>query len=232
MNNNAMNNGTMNNEAVNAKASAILKARLPHHTEARHNFEKRTGNFFVASTIKDEATGEEKLTRKVVEDANIAEVCHEEMKQKRAAAFVLGYESKLATADEAIAKAEQLLAEAKAYRDTLGNEYTDAVAVVEACELPEKAERVTLTATVEAQKSEIERLKALLASAGIEAYPPTIPPYLAQKHPISGAFVVSGATVTRRPFSRPVRVAERTYKGTRGAIPRRTPKTPKNRALF
>jgi hypothetical protein len=161
-------NGAMN-EAINAKASAILKARLPHLTEARLNFEKRTGNFFVASTIVDEATGEEKLTRKVVEDASIAEVCHEEMKQKRAAAFVLGYESKLATADEAIAKAEQLLEEAKAYRDTLATEYADACVVVEACELPEKAERVTLAKQVEAQNDEIARLKALLAAAGIEA---------------------------------------------------------------
>lgn len=167
--NNAMNNGTMNAEATIAKASAILKARLPHLAEARLNFEKRTGNFFLASTIVDEATGEEKLTRKVVEDANIAEVCHEEMKQKRAAAFVLGYEGKLATADEAIAKAEQLLAEAKAYRDTLAADYADACAIVEATELPEKAERVTLAKQVEAQSDEIARLKALLAAAGIEA---------------------------------------------------------------
>lgn len=169
MNNNAMNNGTMNAEAINAKASAILKARLPHLAEARLNFEKRTGNFFLASTHIDEATGDEKLTRKVVEDVNIAEVCHEEMKQKRAAAFVLSYGDKVANAEAGIAKAEQLLAEAKAYRDTLANEYAEACATVEACELPEKAERVTLSATVEAQKSEIERLKALLASAGIEA---------------------------------------------------------------
>lgn len=168
MNNNTMNNGAMN-EAITAKASAILKARLPHLTEARLNFEKRTGNFFVASTIIDEATGEEKLTRKVVEDANIAEVCHEEMKQKRAGAFVLAYTDKVATADANIAKAEEALAEAKAHKEQLATEYADAVAVVEATELPEKAERVTLSATVEAQKSEIERLKALLASAGIEA---------------------------------------------------------------
>lgn len=166
---NTMSNGAMNAEAINAKASAILKARLPHLTEARLNFEKRTGNFFLASTIIDEATGDEKLTRKVVEDANIAEVCHEEMKQKRAGAFVLAYADKLATAGEAIAKAEQLLAEAKAYKEQLATEYAEACATVEATVLPEKAERVTLSATVEAQKSEIERLKALLASAGIEA---------------------------------------------------------------
>lgn len=168
MNNNAMNNGTMN-EAINAKASAILKARLPHLTEARLNFEKRTGNFFTASTIKDEATGEEKLTRKVVEDANIAEVCYEEMKQKRAAAFVLAYPATIENANKAIADAEAKLAEAKQYREEVEQAMANACEIVEATELPEKAERVTLSKTVEAQASEIERLKALLASAGIEA---------------------------------------------------------------
>lgn len=162
-----MNNGTM--EQTIAKASTILKARLPRLTEARLNFEKRTGNFFTASTIKDEATGEEKLTRKVVEDANIAEVCHEEMKQKRAAAFVLAYPATIENANKAIADAEQKLVEAKQYRDEVEEAMVNACGIVEACELPEKAERVTLSATVEAQKSEIERLKALLASAGIEA---------------------------------------------------------------
>ena len=167
MNNNAMNNGTM--EQTTAKASAILKARLPHLTEARLNFEKRTGNFFVASTIKDEATGEEKLTRKVVEDANIAEVCYEEMKQKRAAAFVLAYPVTIKNANKAIADAEKKLAEAKQYRDEVEEAMANACGIVEATELPEKAERVTLSKQVEAQASEIERLKALLASAGIEA---------------------------------------------------------------
>lgn len=167
MNNNAMNNGTM--EQTIAKASAILKARLPHLTEARLNFEKRTGNFFTASTIKDEATGEEKLTRKVVEDANIAEVCHEEMKQKRAAAFVLAYPATIESADKAIADAEKKLAEAQQYRAEVEEAMANACGIVEATELPEKAERVTLAKQVESQANEIERLRALLASAGIEA---------------------------------------------------------------
>jgi hypothetical protein len=161
-------NGTIN-EAITAKASAVLKARLPHLAEARLNFEKRTGNFFLASTIVDDATGEEKLSRKVVEDADIAEVCYEEMKQKRASAFVLAYASKVETADAVIADAEAKLAEAKAYRAELDETLADAVATVEAVVLPEKAERVTLAKQVEAQNDEIARLKALLLAAGIEA---------------------------------------------------------------
>lgn len=163
-----MNNGTMNHEALDAKAHAVLKARMPHLSEHSLNFEKRTGNFFTASVVEQE-DGTAKLTRKVVEDANIAAECYEEMKQKRAAALVLSYEAKRNTACKAIEEAAHLLAECEENLQTLNADYAEAVAIVEALELPEKAERVTLTAKVEAQSAEIERLKALLASAGIEA---------------------------------------------------------------
>ena len=162
-----MNNGAVN-EVINAKAHAILKARLPHLSAQNLNFEKRTGNFFVASMQTTE-DGEQKLTRKVIEDANIAQECYEEMKQKRAAAFVLAYEGKIESAAAAIADAEQKLADAKAYRAELDLAFADATATVEACVLPEKAERVTLAKQVESQANEIERLKQLLLAAGIEA---------------------------------------------------------------
>jgi hypothetical protein len=164
---NTMNNGAIN-EGTIAKAHAILKARFPHLSAENLNFEKRTGNFFVATMATDE-NGDEKMSRKVVEDANIPQECHEEMNYKRAAAFVLAYDAKAASADAVIAECEKKLADAKAYRDELFNTLAQSETIVNACALPEKAERVTLAKQVESQAAEIERLKALLAASGIEA---------------------------------------------------------------
>lgn len=156
------------NETIAEKAQAVLKARLPHLTEARLNFEKRTGNFFTASTIVD-GDGVEKMTRKVVADDDIAQCCHEEMKQKRAAALLLSYADKRAALTAEADKIQETLAQVYDHIDALDTEVTEAIAVVDACTLPERAERVTLAKQVEAQTAEIERLKALLAAAGVEA---------------------------------------------------------------
>lgn len=171
---NATNVAQANNEnahvsganAVFEKAQSVLRARLPHLTENALNFEKRTGNFFKATTEVD-ADGVEKVRRLVVEDATIPTECADEMKAKRAAAFVVSFDAAIEKADKAIADAEKALAEANAYREQLLTDYDAAVDVVIDTELPEKAQRVTLAAKVESQQSEIEKLRAMLLAAGI-----------------------------------------------------------------
>lgn len=165
-----------------AKAAAILRTRLPELTAAALNFEKRTGNFFTATT---EQTDEgEKVRRLVQTDEDILKRAQNpdalaaEMQLKRHAAAVLSHDADATKAAENVAKAEAALAEAKAEAEAIETNYADALAAVMAYELPEKpaAERVTLKATVARQAdelaaaaAELERLKALLASAGIEA---------------------------------------------------------------
>lgn len=164
------NNESVHHAGVNAvieKAQSVLRARLPHLTENALNFEKRTGNFFKATTEID-ADGVEKVRRLVVEDATIPTECAEEMKAKRAAAFVVSFDSALEKADKAIVDAEKALAEANEYRAQLLADYDAAADVVIATELPEKAQRVTLAAKVESQQSEIEKLRAMLLAAGID----------------------------------------------------------------
>lgn len=177
MKNETMSNGA--NEQVNEqtavtiseqtaeKASAILRARLPKLSAENLNFEKRTGNFFKASMMTDE-NGDEKLRRLVVEDANINPECADEMQVKRAAAFVQQYEGKTEQADRAVKEAQQALKEAQEYRKQLDADLSDAVALVEGYELPEKDARTTKAETIAKQADEIARLKAMLAAAGIE----------------------------------------------------------------
>ena len=168
---NATNVAQTNTENVNnatiEKAQSVLRARLPHLTENALNFEKRTGNFFKAMVSTD-ADGVEKVRRLVVEDATIPTECADEMKVKRAAAFVVGYEFALEKAEKAIAEAEKALADANAYRDQLAADHVDACELVNGYALPEKAQRVTLAAKVESQQSEIEKLRAMLLAAGID----------------------------------------------------------------
>lgn len=153
--------------AVIEKAQSVLRARLPHLTENALNFEKRTGNFFKATTEVD-ADGIEKVRRLVVEDSTIPAECAEEMKAKRASAFIVAFDATLEKADKAIADAEKALTEATEYRAQLLADYDTAADVVISTELPEKAQRVTLAAKVESQQSEIEKLRALLLAAGID----------------------------------------------------------------
>lgn len=152
--------------AVTEKAQSILRARLPHLMANALNFEKRTGNFFKA-TIEQTEDGE-KVRRLVVEDATIPTECIDEMKAKRAAAFVVSFNATLAKADKAIEDAGKALADANAYRSQLLADYETAADLVSDYVLPEKAARVTLAAKVESQQSEIEKLRALLLAAGID----------------------------------------------------------------
>lgn len=156
-----------NTENVMEKAAAILRARLPKLSASALNFEKRTGNFFKATTeVADDGT--EKVRRLVVADDTIPADCSEEVRAKRAAATVAGFEAAIEKADKAIAEAADALAAANTYKDELIAANAEAVAVVEGFELPEKAERQTLAKTVQSQADEIARLRAALAAAGIE----------------------------------------------------------------
>ena len=169
---NKINAQEINAQEINAtmeKANAILRARLPKLNEQNLNFEARTGNFFKASTYTNE-DGEEKLRRMVVEDSLIPTECADEMEIKRAAACVKFHASKVEKQQTVIDECKKALAEAKEYLATLNADHAKAVELVEAFELPEKEKtaRVTLTAKVEKQASEIDRLRAMLAAAGID----------------------------------------------------------------
>lgn len=172
---NAANAAQTNNEnahasganAVFEKAQSVLRARLPHLTENALNFEKRTGNFFKATTeVGDD--GVEKVRRLVVEDATIPTECAPEMEAKRAAAFVVSFDAAIAKADKAIEEAQKALEEATEYRNKLNADYETAADLVIGYVLPEKAQRVSLAAKVESQQSEIDKLRALLRAAGID----------------------------------------------------------------
>lgn len=154
-------------DTVLEKAQSVLRARLPHLTENSLNFEKRTGNFFKATTEVD-VDGIEKVRRLVVEDTTIPTECAPEMEVKRAAAFVVSFDSAIEKANKAIEEAEKALAEATEYRDKLVADLDTATNLVIGYELPEKAQRVTLAAKVESQQSEIEKLRAMLLAAGID----------------------------------------------------------------
>ena len=98
------------------KATAILRAKLPALGAANLNFEKRTGNFFRATLVKQE-DGTEKLVRGVVEDSEIPADCAAEIAAKRAAAFVQAEEKnreKIAAEDKARRDQEQSIANAQA----------------------------------------------------------------------------------------------------------------------
>lgn len=163
---NTTNVAPTNEQTIN-KAHAILRARLPYLTDNALNFEKRTGNFFKSSIVTDE-NGDEKVRRLVVEDSTIPTECADEMRAKRASAYVLGYEGALDKANKAIADAEKALADAIEYRDQLTADHAEACALVDGFELPEKAKRETLAVQVDKQKSEIDKLRAMLLAAGID----------------------------------------------------------------
>lgn len=147
------------------KAAAILRARLPHLSAANLNFEKRTGSFFVARI--ESTDGIEKVRREVIADADISETCADEMRAKRAAAFVRRFDAEAEKAETAIAEAREALAAAEAHKVAIFDRLAEAIQVCEGCELPEKAARETLAAKVEKQSDEIAKLRALLLAAGI-----------------------------------------------------------------
>lgn len=163
---------------VSDKAAAILRAKLPTVGELVLCFEKRTGNFVRRSILTNEngeqvnkcttLTDDEVMTEAAAKGLD-ASALTAEMTAKRAAATVQGYEAAKAKAAAKVEEAAKAVEAAKAEAAKLDDEYTAAAAIVEGFELPEKAERVTLKATVDKQAAEIERLLALLAAAGVEA---------------------------------------------------------------
>lgn len=175
MNNNANNNGQM---AVADKANAILRAKLENLTELHLSFEKRTGNFFKAYAAKNEQ-GEDILKRSVLLDSDIlsgagdkADAVEVEMNAKRAAATVANIDTDRAKAAAKVEEARAALKEAEENAEKVESDYNAAAAIVEGYELPEKAQRATLattTAALNTATAELERLRAILAAAGIEA---------------------------------------------------------------
>lgn len=170
--------------AVEQKAAAILRARLPLLMANGLNFEKRTGAFFRATmeTIKDDEgnakldeRGEkiEKMRRTVVEPEEIPAEVAEEVAAKRAAALIASAESKRETAAKAVEEAKNALAKATQKAADLDAEIEAAATIVEAFNLPEKAQRERVSAAMfkeQAEKAmnEAERLRNLLISMGID----------------------------------------------------------------
>ncbi|MBR2502075.1 MAG: hypothetical protein IKB68_06345 [Rikenellaceae bacterium] len=158
---------TATTNPTHEKAAAILRARFDPLTAHGLNFEKRTGSFFKAFTIKDEE-GKEVVKRLVVADEECPADAHESMRIKRASALVVAIEEKREKLAKAVADAEKALNDARANADTLEADYSEAVTLVDAFELPEKAQRLSLSAKVSAQASTIEKMRAALLAAGID----------------------------------------------------------------
>ena len=158
---------TATTNPTHEKATAILRARLDPLTAHGLNFEKRTGSFFKAFTTKDEE-GKEVVKRLVVADEECPADAHESMRIKRASALIVAIDDKREKLAKAVADAEKALNEARANAEALESDYTDAVALVENFELPEKAQRLNLSAKVSEQASTIEKMRAALLAAGID----------------------------------------------------------------
>ena len=156
------------------KATAILRAKLPALSAAALNFEKRTGNFFRATLVKQE-DGTERLVRGVVEDSEIPADCAAEIAAKRAAAFVQAEEKNRARLTEEVAKLEAELQARKEEAEQFDADVKAAKEVVISFELPKSTGRVSVSAQlaeveIKAAKmqSEAERLRQMLIAAGID----------------------------------------------------------------
>lgn len=156
------------------KATAILRAKLPALGAAALNFEKRTGNFFRATLVKQE-DGTEKLVRGVVEDSEISADCAAEIAAKRAAAFVQAEEKNREKIAAEIARLEAELQARKEEAEQFNADVEAAKEVVMSFELPKSAGRASISARlaeVESRaakmQSEAERLRQMLLAAGID----------------------------------------------------------------
>lgn len=156
------------------KATAILRAKLPALGAAALNFEKRTGNFFRATLVKQE-DGTEKLVRGVVEDSEIPADCAAEIAAKRAAAFVQAEEKNHEKIAAEIARLEAELQAKKEEAEQFDADVEAAKEVVMSFELPKSAGRASVSARlaeVESKaakmQSEAERLRQMLIAAGID----------------------------------------------------------------
>ena len=156
------------------KATAILRAKLPALGAAALNFEKRTGNFFRATLVKQE-DGTEKLVRGVVEDSEIPADCAAEIVAKRAAAFVQAEEKNREKIAAEIARLEAEMQARKEEAEQFDAGVKAAKEVVMSFELPKSASRASVSARlaeVESKaakmQSEAERLRQMLIAAGID----------------------------------------------------------------
>lgn len=156
------------------KATAILRAKLPALGAAALNFEKRTGNFFRTTLVKQE-DGTERLVRGVVEDSDIPADCAAEIAAKRAAAFVQAEEKNREKIAAEIARLEAEMQARKEEAEQFDADVEAAKEVVMSFELPESASRASVSARlaeVESKaakmQSEAERLRQMLIAAGID----------------------------------------------------------------
>lgn len=180
------------------KASAILRARMSKLADAGLNFEKRSGSFFRASLVKEQEKDEngeplerngkpvykldengnpiEKVRRLVVDlfhesEAATVATCLDEIHAKRAAAMVLAGDKGRAKLEADKAEAEKRVAECAAALATFDADMDQALAIVAATELPERAERtprVAVAAKLANVQDENAKLRALLLAAGID----------------------------------------------------------------
>jgi len=174
------------------KAVAILRAKLPKLTAAGLNFEKRTGNFFRATLVKEVETledGSERLDKKgrpvykLDENGNPIErvrrlvvdldndpaavECADEIEIKRAAALVLDAELTKLKLNKDISKADVALRAAHYAYDNFVDSFKECKNIVENFEIPEKKVRLAVTAKLAKVEDENAKLRALLLKAGI-----------------------------------------------------------------
>lgn len=176
------------------KAGAILRLRMPNLTKHALSFEKRTGNFFRATLVKQvDKNGEpiwdgngnqvEKIQRLVVDLQNEdgtptveAVECEEEIKIKRAAGLVLTQDTKREKYAKEVEELEKKLAEAREALEGFNGEVQEATAIVDAYELPEKEAREAkerlskkeLEEKAAAIEEQNKKLRAMLIAAGID----------------------------------------------------------------
>jgi len=182
---------------IQQKANAILRARLPHLADNGLNFEKRTGNFFRGTIVKEVETDDygqervdkkgrpvyktdengnpiEKVRRLVVnldeEPISVQDAIADEVSAKRAAALILEEDTKRAKLEKNIKGLEALLYEAQTELDNFEQNVAAAFELVETFELPEKqkAQRITASVRVASLEDENAKLRAKLLELGIE----------------------------------------------------------------
>lgn len=167
-----------------ATAQRVLRAKLPALNARNFNFEKRTGNVFTASIVKvydeegnpvmENGAIKERLVRKVVEIETEDGVLLPEFEDikadliaKRAAAYVLSADT---VKEKLMAKIEALvlaLDEAKNELAVSDVTLANACEIVMSVQLPEKAERVNVTAKLTEATDKLSKMKAMLLAAGL-----------------------------------------------------------------
>lgn len=170
--------------AEQEKAQKVLRAKLPALTERGFNFEKRTGSLFKATLVGvfneqgeqviEDGQPKEKISRKVVEIENengdllpeFKDIA-EELKAKRAAAFVLTADTRKEKLEATIKDLEAQLNEANEQIATHDITLHEACEVVMGVTLPEKASRVSVTAKLTQANDKLEKMKAMLLAAGL-----------------------------------------------------------------